>query len=168
MRSSEPRRSPGQPPTDHVRQMEVADGHGIRVAQGDQATMRAAVHGPTPVTARKRRYADVKGQTHGLFESPRDDCQAAQDVCTPALDPEAVKDIVGRSRNPFGRRWRPEAWQWAGGGLTQRADQEPPTPPRVPRRDLLFQGHDHRGLEHGVRSSDAQAGVAVDQIAHRG
>ncbi len=146
---------------DRERQVVVADGDRIRVAQRRHGDL-----GRSPrADAGKRQHPLIGARAvhgHGFFEALRAPRRPDDHVGTPALDPEAVKGPVRRAGEDLRRRrklQRERPWR----GLAERVHEVPVRVDRFLRRDLLKDDRRHERFEDrmGPRHADA-ANLAVE------
>ncbi len=84
-----------------MRDVEVADGHGVGIAEGDEAD---ACRGPRSNASdgSKASVGSLQGQADRFFQAVGHHGQPAQDVGSPPLDAKPMKDLVRRVRDPLG------------------------------------------------------------------
>ena len=148
-------------PGDRVRDVEVADAHGVGVAEGAANDLRG---GPGTDAGKRpqpgRRFG--RGARRIQPRGPRR-C-AADDLGAPPLDAERVEGVI-RQAGQRGRSRREVQIAGSGGGLAVVAQQRRIRPERLGAGHLLLEDRWQQRVEHPAGLRQAQPGVLALETA---
>ena len=153
---------------DQVRQVVVADAHGVGVAQ---RTDRDLGRGPRSEAGQRRQpgVCLVEGQVDGRLEPGGPGRDPSDDLGPPAFDAERVVPVVGERGQPFGRRRQPQVERVrARRRFAEGPDQATEGSPCLLAGHLLLEDPRNERLEDRTTPPDAHAPEAAVELGDHG